>query len=66
MKTDFILSIAMIIICNVVLGFTFEFITEVPIWAKYILSAGFNIACGMIIMNYLYKEKEEKENEKSF
>jgi len=54
MKFEFIMTIIIAIVCNILLAVIFYSVQEVPYWTKYILGAGFNVAVGMVIMNYMY------------
>ena len=56
MKFEFIITIILVIVCNILLAVVFYSVQEVPYWAKYVLGAGFNVAVGMVIMNYIYGE----------
>lgn len=59
MKLEFELSILAVIVCNMLLGYMFFIIKEIPFWAFYVITSLFNICCGMVIMNYIYNELEE-------
>ena len=61
MKLEFKLAILLVIICNLILGYMFYTISEVPFWAFYIFIAMFNIAAGMVLMNYLIEEVSEND-----
>lgn len=53
MRLEFIMTIIFVVFCNIILANFIYNAQEIPYLAGYILEAGFNIAVGMVLMNYI-------------
>jgi len=54
MKTEFIITLFFAILSNIFLGYLIFTIQELPFWATYLITTLYNVAIGMVIMNYMY------------
>lgn len=64
MKFELIIYIIIGIICNMLLTTMSFLVPEVPYFLSYFLIAGFNIVFGMGLINFLYIEVPQEEEEK--